>query len=492
MNLKTLIAKLEPISTNGSLDLDIRSICFDSRRVTPGALYVALRGEQTDGHRFIHEAIERGAAATLTEERVDQSRATNIVVKNSRSAMADLAAEFYHHPSQKMKMIGITGTNGKTTTTFLVKHILDKAHLRCAVIGTIRCEIGDRILPATNTTPEAPVLQELLSQARAASCKAVAMEVSSHALAQERTRGVTFNVGALTNLTQDHLDYHGSMENYFAAKSLLFSNMAAQPKKGAAVVNTDDIYGSRLAETFSKELSVATFGVNARADFRASNIKSDFNGTSFQLDARQRSFLVRLPLIGRFNVYNALTAIAAAVAVGVDLRTAATSLADAPFVPGRLEVVPSKRKFKVFVDYAHTDDALLNVIRTLRELSPARLIVVFGCGGDRDRAKRPKMGAVVDQHADFSIVTSDNPRKEDPEEIIKDILQGMRAANHEVVIDRKAAIQRAISLAEPRDIVLIAGKGHETYQIFADHTIPFDDVSVARTAIESKPVEMLD
>lgn len=491
MQLKTLISNLDAKSVNGSLDHEIRAICYDSRKAAPGSLFVALRGDKSDGHRFIHQAVERGAVATLTEERDDQSRATNVLVKDTRSALAEIAATFFRNPSHKLKVAGITGTNGKTTTAFLIKHLCETASLRCGLIGTVRYEIGDRVIPATRTTPESLDVQDLLYQIRSAGCKAAAIEVSSHALVQQRVSDVEFDVGVFTNLTQDHLDYHGSMEKYFAAKMLLFSGLKKQQKKKAkAIINSDDSYGAKLAEKFSKELPVITCGLNARANFRASSIQTSFSGTSYQLDALQKSFLVRLPLIGRFNVSNSLMAIAAASAMGVDLRTAIRGMAKAPSVPGRLEAVPCKRQFKVFVDYAHTDDALLNVIRTLRDLSPNRLIVVFGCGGNRDRAKRAKMGAVVDQYADYAVVTSDNPRKENPEEIIKDIVKGMRGANHEVIVDRQEAIYRAIDLAEPRDIVLIAGKGHETYQEFEDHTIPFDDVSVARNAIQARPIEM--
>ena len=319
------------------------------------------------------------------------------------------------------------------------------------------------------------------------------MEVSSHALMQARVRGVEFDAAIFTNLTQDHLDYHKTMDAYFEAKVRLFSGLAEQTrKKGKAVINIDDRYGAQLATRFGKELPVITYGLGALADFRASNVRIDFNGTSYQLDAGGKSYLVRLPQIGQFNVYNSLAALAGAHALGVEVRSGVLALANANAVPGRLEAVPAQRKFRVFVDYAHTDDALQNVIKTCRELNPARLIVVFGCGGNRDKTKRPRMGAVVNQHADFSIVTSDNPRKEDPLAIIEDIKPGMTRGNYEVIVDRKEAIFKAIAMAEPRDIILIAGKGHETYQEFADHTAPFDDVAVARQALDAKPVQLQD
>jgi UDP-N-acetylmuramoyl-L-alanyl-D-glutamate--2,6-diaminopimelate ligase len=302
---------------------------------------------------------------------------------------------------------------------------------------------------------------------------------------------VEFDVAVFTNLTQDHLDYHRSMEAYFEAKCLLFAGLLEQKhKKGKGVVNIDDRWGQKLLTRFGKELSLITYGMNARADFRANNVKMDVSGTQYQLEALGKTYLVRLPLIGAFNVYNSLAALAGASALGVDLRTAVRALADAPSVPGRLQPVPVKRQFRVFVDYAHTDDALTNVMKTLRDLQPRRLIVVFGCGGNRDKAKRPLMATAVERLADWAIITSDNPRKEDPEAIIEDIKPGFRGKNYEVVIDRREAIYNAISLAQPRDIVLIAGKGHETYQEFSDHTIPFDDLAIARLAVEAKPVEL--
>src|SRR6266404_4005656 len=405
--------------------------------------------------------------------------------------MADLAARFYNSPARKLKLAAVTGTNGKTTTTFLIKHICEKAGMRSGLLGTVRYEIGERILPAARTTPESLDLQELLAQIRDAGCKAAAMEVSSHALAQERVRDLEFDVAVFTNLTQDHLDFHGTMENYFKAKAKLFEQLAQQErkKKPVAVINIDDRYGQKLIAKIDNKVSVVSFGTGLKADFRASNYRMEFGGTSYQLDARGKSYLVRVPLIGRFNVANSMAALAAAGSMGISLREAVLSLGRSPQVPGRLEAVPAKRQFQIFVDYAHTDDALLNVLKTLRELSPRRLIVVFGCGGDRDKQKRPLMARVADQNADYSIITSDNPRKEDPDAIIADAEKGFRSDRYEKITDRAQAIARAIELAQPRDIVLIAGKGHEAYQEFADHTIPFDDIQVARRAIENHPVE---
>jgi len=490
MQLKTLVAAISPRQIIGPLDRVVESIAYDSRRVQGNGLFVALRGEKSDGHQFIEQAIEKGASVIVTEHEVQHAHATCVVVENTRTALADLGAVFYDRPARRLKLAAVTGTNGKTTTTFLLKHICEKAGVRCGLLGTVRYEIGDRVLPAVRTTPESLDVYELLSQMVNAGCKAAAMEVSSHALAQDRVRGLEWDVAVFTNLTQDHLDFHGTMENYFEAKAALFTGLAEQKGKTnpTAVINIDNRYGAQLVDRLDKKVPIITYGVGARADFRASNYHAEFAGTSYQLDARGKSYLVRVPLIGRFNVANSMAALAAASGMGISLRDAILSLGRSPQVPGRLEAVPAKRQFQVFVDYAHTDDALLNVLKTLRELSPRRLIVVFGCGGDRDTRKRPLMGRVADQNADYSIITSDNPRKEDPDAIIAEAEKGFASDRYEKIPDRAKAIARAIELAQPRDIVLIAGKGHEAYQEFADHTVPFDDIQVARQALENHPL----
>lgn len=490
MQLKTLVAAISPRQIIGPLDRVVESIAYDSRRLQRNGLFVALRGEKSDGHQFIEQAVEKGASVIVTEHEVQHAHATCVVVENTRHALADLGAAFYNRPALRLKLAAVTGTNGKTTTTFLLKHICEKAGLRCGLVGTVRYEIGDRVLPAVRTTPESLEVYELLAQMVNAGCKAAAMEVSSHALAQDRVRGLEWDVAVFTNLTQDHLDFHGTMENYFEAKTQLFTGLAGQKAKTAAtaIVNIDDRYGAQLVDRLEKKVPIVTYGVSARADFRASNYHAEFAGTSYQLDALGKSYLVRVPLIGRFNVANSIAALAAANSMGISLREAILSLGRSPQVPGRLEAVPAKRQFQVFVDYAHTDDALLNVLKTLRELSPRKLIVVFGCGGDRDKQKRPLMGRVADQNADFTIITSDNPRKEDPDAIIAEAEKGFRSDRYEKIADRAKAIARAVELAQPRDIILIAGKGHEAYQEFADHTVPFDDIQVARQALENRPL----
>src|SRR3984893_660062 len=491
MQLKTFLSAISVRQIIGPPDRAVESIAYDSRRVQRNGLFVALRGEKADGHNFIEQAIERGASVIVAEREQKFPRATCVVVQNTRAALADLSAAFYRFPARKLKLVGITGTNGKTTTTFLIQHICEKAGLRCGLIGTVRYQLGERVLPAARTTPESLDLQELLAQIVNAGCRAATMEVSSHALALDRTRGLEWDVAVFTNLTQDHLDFHGTMKNYFESKLKLFSQLASQQKKRkpVAVINIDDRYGEQILGKINKSISLITYGMGARADFRASNYRMEFGGTSYQLDAHGKSYLVRIPLIGRFNVANSLAALAAANAMGIGVREAVLSLGKSPQVPGRLEMVPAKRQFQIFVDYAHTPDALLNVLKTLRELEPRRLIVVFGCGGDRDREKRPLMAQVVDLNADYAIITSDNPRKEDPAAIISHVERGFRSSDYEKIIDRAEAITSAIALAQPRDIVLIAGKGHETYQEFADHTVPFDDIQMARRALENHPVE---
>ena len=471
----------------GLADPEITSLCYDSRKAEKGCLFFALPGKNSDGAAFALQATERGAAAIVAQKPIPQSDCPLVVVANARKAMADIAAEFHSQPSLSLKTVGITGTNGKTTTAFLVKHLLDAAYMRCGLIGTVKYMVGDTEVPAPHTTPESIDLQSLMEAMLDSGSRAVAMEVSSHALVQERARAIEFDAAVFTNLTQDHLDYHGSMDAYFDAKALLFESLAYQKnKKARAIINADDRFGQKLIDQFSKRIKILTIGRGVQADYRASSIRYDLNGTTFTLEARGKSYLVRLPLIGLFNVYNAMGAIAAATACGVELRNSIAALASAPQVPGRLERVPAKRHFQVFVDYAHTDDALKNVLSTLQELKPSRLITVFGCGGDRDHSKRPLMAAAAEELSDWIIMTSDNPRSENPDFILKDMKAGLRGKSYEIIPDRASAIHHAIQLAEAGDIVLIAGKGHEKYQEFSDRKVAFDDVAIATRAISEK------
>ncbi len=494
VRLSQLLAATQVTASHADPQLRIESLCYDSRNAAPGCLFFALAGVREDGIRFVAQAAGKGAVAIVSQAAPASCALPVIEVPDARAAMGDMAAAFHGNPSERLKIMGVTGTNGKTTTAFLVKHILDGGLRRCGLVGTVKYVIGDREIAAPRTTPESCDLQQLLAEMVDAGCKSAAMEVSSHALVQHRVRAIGFDAAVFTNLTQDHLDYHKTMEAYFEAKEMLFDQLAAQTaKKGRAVVNTDDRHGRRLAERFSRKVGVLSFGYNASAAFRATDARFDAMGSSFHLDARGRSYLVRTPLIGAFNIANALAALAAASAMGMELRAAVAALADAPQVPGRLERVPARRHFQVFVDYAHTDDALRNALRTLRDLEPKRLITVFGCGGDRDRAKRPLMAAAADELSDLSILTSDNPRSEDPLGILADMKAGLRSTRFEEIPDREAAIHRAVELAGPGDIVLIAGKGHENYQEFENgRRIPFDDVKAARWAIDAKRPERED
>ncbi len=489
-DLHSLLTKSDIHPPADARDRAVTSLAYDSRQVTsPDTLFFALPGEKTTGTDHVVQAAKNGATAIVSETAVDDIGIPVARVPDARAAMADVARTYYENPAAHLKAIGITGTNGKTTTAFLVKHICDTVLHRCGLIGTVRTVVGDREFDSVRTTPESPDVQSLLAEMLDSGSRAVAMEVSSHALVQHRVRGIDWDAAIFTNLTQDHLDYHKSMDAYFDAKASLFENVYAQTaKRGKSIINADDRYGRFLIERLPKNAKPFTYGLGVHSQYRASNVRIDFSGTQYQLTARNREYLVRTPLIGMFNVYNTLAALTAAAAIGIEIRRAVAALSTAPQIPGRLERVPAKRNFHVFVDYAHTDDALTNVLRTLRDLRPRRLVCVFGCGGDRDRAKRPLMGKAVSQLADYAIVTSDNPRNEDPARILRDITHGMREGAHETIVDRKDAISRAINLAEQGDIILIAGKGHETYQEFENNRrTDFDDVSVARNAIQSKP-----
>ncbi|KAB2643264.1 MAG: UDP-N-acetylmuramoyl-L-alanyl-D-glutamate--2,6-diaminopimelate ligase [Verrucomicrobia bacterium] len=494
MILQDLLSFTEVISMSGPADvgstLDIKQLCFDSRKVLQGSLFFALPGTHKKGSTFVQEAMERGAAAVVSEEIINQNsqcKVPFICVPNARRSMADLACAFYHFPSQTLSLCGVTGTNGKTTSSLLVRHICETNGRACGLLGTIEYVLPGRVEEASHTTPESIGIQSMLAEMRGGGFKGVAMEVSSHALSQERVRGIEFDVAIFTNLTQDHLDYHGSMEAYFNAKAALFESLPYQKtKRGRAVINGDDRYGRLLLDRLEKlpiKVPTITYGQSSGVDFRATNIEYTPSGTIFCLEARKRSYLVRSPLIGIFNVYNVLGALASASSMGLELRRAIKALETAPQIPGRLQRVEGKKNYQVFIDYAHTPDALENVLRSLQYLRPGRLVVVFGCGGDRDRGKRPLMAAAAERYADHIIVTTDNPRGEDPTAIIKEVTQGFRQQKYCCICDRREAISRAIEQALPYDIIVIAGKGHETYQEVNGVRSPFDDAKVAQRAM---------
>ncbi len=482
MKLRDIIQHLDKPAVSGSLDTEITGFAYDSRKAGPGIAFVAIRGTHADGHEYITKAVELGAAAIIAEQAPPDDCATPWAhVRHSRIALAQAAAALNGHPAKSLTIAGATGTNGKTTTVFLTHHLFNAAQLRSGLLGTVFYDLGGgQHVPATHTTPESLEIQSLLAQMRDNGCRACAMEVSSHALDQDRVHGLPFAAAIFTNLTQDHLDYHGTMEKYFEAKVRLFEMAAAEPKS-ALIINGDDSWGRKLIERFQHTGRVTRFGFGVHNEFRAINVRYDLTGTTFELEARGRSFLVRSPLIGDFNVYNTLGALAAAHGVGLNLREAVANMQKAPQVPGRLERVSENARFQVFVDYAHTPDGIVNALKTVRALRPRRIITVFGCGGDRDRTKRPKMAAAAEEGSDICVLTSDNPRTEDPQQILNDAKAGFtRPKGHAVIADRRTAIRTALENAWEGDIVLIAGKGHEDYQDIQGKKHPFDDRKVAR------------
>lgn len=491
MILRDLVSSLPQVTSSGSLDVDVSSIVVSSREAGPGTLFAAIRGTTLDGHRFINDALAAGAVAILAEKAPPSdytAPAAWLHVPDSRAAVSLLASAIENHPWKDLAIAGVTGTNGKTTTAFLIHHLMKSAWHRAGLLGTILVDDGDTVEPAKHTTPGPVELSALLGRMRDNGCRGMAMEVSSHGIHQKRVAGIGFDACVFTNLTQDHLDYHGTLENYFKAKADWFYDLAADPrgKKPVAVINTDDAYGKELAGSLEGKMPVVKFGFNVHCDFRANNFRQSARGMEFELAAKGKTFLVRSPLIGRFNVYNLLGAIAAASACGIKPRDAVAAVAGAPQVPGRMENVGNAGGATVFVDYAHTPDALENVCRTLKELNPRRLITVFGCGGDRDKTKRPKMAAAAARHSDACLVTSDNPRSEDPEQIIREIEAGFSGSAFKSIPDRAEAIDFAIRNSLSGDIILIAGKGHESTQQFADRTIDFDDRKHASKALRER------
>ena len=504
MKLRDLATALEGMTTLPAkgLDSEVSGIAHDSRKVHEGSLFVAVRGFHSDGHRFVSQAVRQGAAAVVVEEgtAAEISFPVPVIrVGDSRRALAKLAAAFYGHPSRGLRLVGITGTNGKTTTSYLVKSIVETAGSKAGLIGTIDYRIGDRIYPAPNTTPESLDLQQLLAEMVACGATYCVMEVSSHALALGRTEGCSFAAAAFTNLTQDHLDFHKDMESYFRAKLLLFSGLAPE---AAAVVNWDDIRSAEIIR--NTKARVITFGLMDSADIRPlGGVRHGITGLELTVATPSGPVAVRSPLVGKHNVYNILTAVGIGIALGVSSDAIARGIGAMTAVPGRMEKVDEGQAFGVVVDYAHTEDALVRLLQAVREVAQARVITVFGCGGDRDRTKRPKMGAAAIQGSDIVIVTSDNPRTEDPLAIIGEVEEGMREFGTRISLldappspqgktpylvapDRHEAIEVAIGMANPGDVVVLAGKGHEDYQIIGEQKIHFDDREEARKAIRRR------
>lgn len=495
--VKTLATMLEALQgqvgileSRGNLHVPVRAITDDSRTVSAGSLFVAVKGEQVDGHQFIPAALRAGMAALVTEQAAADLSIPFVRVTDSRKAVGFLGSRFYGEPSSQLRMIGVTGTNGKTTTTYLCKSMLETLGRQVGLIGTVAYQIGKKTIPASHTTPGALELQQLLAQMVAGGCTTAVMEVSSHALAQDRTSGCEYDVAVFSNLTQDHLDFHKSMEEYFQAKLRLFTGLTGTHKPNKrAIVNADDPSGSRITQLCPAP--VWTYALKAKADLRAEDVRLSLGGTTFTAATPAGSFPIESQLVGEHNVYNLLAAIGVALDEGATPDQIRQAIGQVTNVPGRFERVTAGQRFTVVVDYAHTEDALVRLLTAAQALKVGRIITVFGCGGDRDRGKRPKMGRAAVQYSDVVILTSDNPRTEDPLSILQEVEAGVIDAlrqrlhvEYRKVADRREAIGVAMREARPGDMVLIAGKGHEDYQIIGTQKFHFDDREVAREAIE--------
>ncbi len=480
MNLSALLEGIEVQEIIGNPQLAVTGIAFDSRAVQPGNLFVCISGFESDGHDFAPMAIEKGASVIVAEKDLRELGVTCVLVENSRAALAHLAANYYGHPEEKFCLLGITGTNGKTTVTYLIKSVLEAMGKKVGLIGTNQNMIGNEIIPSKKTTPDSLELMRLFSKMASAEVDYVVMEVSSHSLVLDRVTACTFDVGAFTNITQDHLDFHKTMEEYLEAKGMLFQIS----KRG--VINADDCGAKRLTELSSCE-TLLTYGEMPESDIRISQIALKEDGVDFQLEYQGKNHQVELGIPGKFSVYNATTALGCLAAAGIPMEDAVRCLKKARGVKGRVELVETGRDFSVIIDYAHTPDGLENVIQTIRGFAKGRVITLFGCGGDRDKTKRPKMGKIAAELSDYSIVTSDNPRTEDPNAIIEDVLVGVREGGGEytVIPNRFEAIAFALDFAQKDDIILLAGKGHETYQILADRTITFDEREIVRKLLDA-------
>lgn len=481
MKLSELVKNIKIKDIINNKDVEVSGISYNSKTTNKGEIFVCLKGEHTDGHAFAKMAVERGASVLFCEKALDFD-VPQILVESTRHQIAELAVSFYNSPSKNINLVGVTGTNGKTTVTHLVQRIVEKAQQKCALIGTLGYKLSsqDTYHDAKHTTPQAPELQKTLSMICQNNIEFVAMEVSSHSLEQNRVGGCEFNGAVYTNLTQDHLDYHITMNNYFEAKSLLFRNIQ---NGGYVVVNNDDEYAERFKSVVNDGVKIYTYGIKNCADVVAENIDFSIHGAQFDCKINGQIKKINLQMNGMFSVYNALAALTTGLAMGFDADTCISALEETKSVDGRFEIVCKKPL--VIVDYAHTPDGLENVLKAARELTPEKsnLICLFGCGGDRDATKRPKMGKIADECADIVVVTSDNPRSEDPQLIISDILAGIKTVNTQKVYvepDRGTAISILKNIAQENDVVVLAGKGHEDYQILKDETVHFDDREEAK------------
>lgn len=484
MKLKKILKYIPEVEIRGSKEIEINGVTSNSKSVGPGNLFVARRGGSADGALFIPEAISAGAVAVLTDLYDPSLKGiTQLIHPDVHFVEPILAAMCYDRPSEQLFMVGVTGTSGKTTTTYLIKHLLDRFRGPCGLIGTIEYLIGKHAYRATHTTPDVSTNQKLLREMIHEGCRSAVMEVSSHALDQKRVAEISYDVAIFTNLTPEHLDYHPSMEEYLKAKNKLFRQLHPSSEKKyplAAIVNRDDPHYEKIMEGCTAPLM--TYGVQENANLRASNIKISTEKTCFDVQYGDKKGFIDLPLIGRHNVYNCLAALACGLTQGFNLEEMIERMRLVPAVPARLEAVPNSLGLKIYVDFAHKVDALENVLRSLQEVKETgRILTVFGCGGDRDRLKRPRMAQVSERYSDYSIITSDNPRSEDPQQIIQEIVRGFSShASYICDSDRRQAIRKAIEMAQPEDLILIAGKGHETYQIFGHQTVEFDDREVVK------------
>ncbi|RFU68764.1 UDP-N-acetylmuramoyl-L-alanyl-D-glutamate--2,6-diaminopimelate ligase [Bacillus sp. V59.32b] len=483
MKLHTLLSYLHSFSEYTGDNPDITSIEHDNRQVKEGSLFICIKGYTVDGHDYAARAVKGGAVAVLAEREMSLSVPV-IVVKDTQRAMAVLADALYGHPTQKLRLIGITGTNGKTTTSHLLEKIFHDANQKTGLIGTMYTKVGEKIYNTRNTTPDSATLQKVFHEMEESSVETAIMEVSSHALELGRIHGCDFNIAVFTNLTQDHLDFHGTMERYKYAKSLFFSqlgNVFIEGNPKFAVLNADD----EATEDYKKWTAahVLTYGIDKDADIRAKNINITSKGTEFLLVTPQATRKVTLKLVGKFSVYNVLAALGAAMCAGVGLDQILASIEEVEGVSGRFELVQAGQDFSVIVDYAHTPDSLENVLKTVGEFAEKRIFVIIGCGGDRDKTKRPIMAKIACDLATDPIFTSDNPRSEDPHEILRDMEKGIEGKSYMVIPDRKEAIQFAVSKAKAGDVIVIAGKGHETYQLIGTEVLDFDDRMEAKAAI---------
>ena len=478
----------EFLASKGDLDRPISGLAMDSRRVMPGNLFFALPGRRADGNSFIDEAIQRGAVAIVGEKIPSgtAARVTYLQVADARRTLARVAQRYFNFPDRSLELVGVTGTNGKTTVTSILQHLLATPAQRVGLIGTVNYDLGARVVPSYRTTPESLDLYGMLAQMRDAGCRQAVMEVSSHGIDQHRVLGMQFGVAVFTNLTRDHLDYHSSMEAYFQVKARLFR----EPPPRAAAINLDDPYGRQLAAAMPATTKVITFGEAPDATIRAEQVRLNFKNTLLRLVWPGGSLELESPLIGRYNVSNLLAAFAACHALGRDLSVVAARLKSFTGVAGRMERIEEGQPYNVLVDYAHTDDALRNALGMLRAITPGRLFVVFGCGGNRERSKRPLMTAAVQEFADFAWATADNPRSESLNQIFADMRTDLKDGTRITFIeDRRRAISLALDAARPGDCLLIAGKGHETFQEFADTVVPFDDRQVVRELIGIKSIK---